>query len=201
MVKTKGKRESLLGLRRLPKVIDMYAGLKKGGMSNPPEYFAGHLEYWLRLYAVPGVSSESYPDGRLLSRECTKVLDHSLMDIFGNFAFVSVSSTQEETQEVAKALNTASHIFWDKPDSQHSDKFHNMVVLDDPVNYKPLHDCFLELLGGSDGGVGADKIERIAEYFVLFCQHSRRTLKELAMLYSSAEEREATHRRYAMGDD
>lgn len=199
MIKNKGKRESFLGLRKLPKVINMYAGLKKGGMNNPPEYFAGHLEYWLRLYAVPRVSSESYPDGRLLSREYTEVLNHSLMDIFGHFAFISASSTQEETEEVAKVLNTASRIFWDKRGSKNSDEFHSMLVVANPSGYKPLHNCLIELLGDSNNDEG--KVERIAEYFVLFCQHNRRTLKELAILYSGAEEREATHRCYAIGED
>ena len=172
----KKKKKSLFVLRRLPQVIELYTGLKRG---NPPEYYASHLDYWLRNCAIPGESLEGYPDGNLLSREDVNIIKFSLKDIFGNFAFLYPRVSEKRAKKVARALIRASKILHDERKGKNA---HTMQVVAEPKNYGPLHKSLLGLLHGSMFDIRDEKeIERLAEYFVIFCQGDRKILKELAI--------------------
>ena len=184
------KKETLFTLRRLPRVIEMHVGLRVGLGGNPPKFYAYHLSFWLRNYAIPGKSpglTISYPDGNLLSRGDAELLDSALSEILGNFVILKPRINAKKAKKVAAALRRASIIHW----KSRNRKFHAMRVVEDPKNHKPLHQCLLELLRGSRFDIRREEeVERIAEYFVIFCQGNKKSLKELALRFHSATRRE-----------
>lgn len=177
------KRRTLFSLRRLPQVIELYANMKRRNGGNPPEYYAFHLDHWLRNYAVPGKPDGGgwYPDGRRLPRGDANLINSSVGDILWNFVFLKPGLSSKKARKVAGAFIRASKIFWNE---KRKAAFHLACVLEKPEAYLPLHRCLLGLLNSSRyDNRQEEEIERIAEYLVIYCQSDRKVLKELALKY------------------
>lgn len=184
-----------------PQVIEIYPHVKKRGIyEDPPEYYAHHLWFWLRLYAIPGESGKgSYTDGATLSRQDAKLIESSVKDVFGNFAFLYPRINGEKAIELSRALTRASRLFWKE---KKENSFHAMCVITDPKNYRPLCRCLLDLLRGSGISIGDKKeINNLAGYFAIFCQGNVKVLKELAICFHSACQDRDEFRNYLPGDD
>lgn len=159
-------------------------------------YHAETLYFWLRLYAIPGKTSNDYPDGMLLSREDANLIGSSVGYIFGNFIFLKPGIGIKETKMVAEAFERAGRIFWRRDD------YPLMGIVKDPKTYVPLHQCLLGLLARSQNdNRGKEEIERLAEYFVILCQGNRSILKKLAMLYHSETEASDRYKNFLPSDD
>jgi len=198
----KKKKETLFNLRRLPQVIEMYGGIKRRPYSDSPEYYASHLYYWLRLYAIPGKSDGgvSYPDGTLLSREDANLIKFSVRNIFGRFAFLYPRVSEKKAKKVAQALTRASKTFWEG--KTWKGKKGKIMQVVDAQNYKPLHESLLNQLSSSRyDHRDEEEVERLAEYFVIFCQGNKEILKELAMHYHSSDKRRDEYMCYLPSDD
>jgi len=186
----RGSETSIERLKRPPQVIEMFANLKVGSPGNPPKFYAWHLSYWLRNYAIPRESPSpgvGYHDGNLLSREDAELLDSALNEIFENFAILRPKIGIKKAKKVAAALRRTSMVHWDGRNR----KFHVMRVVADPQNYKPFHQCLLNVLRGSRHDLRQEtEIGKLAKYFVLFCQSDKKILEELALQYHSATKEE-----------
>lgn len=192
----RGNKQTFFSLRHLPQVIEMYAGLKG---DNSPAYYAGHLDYWLRQCGIPGKPLSCYPDGALLAREDANIIKLSVRNIFGNFAFLYPKVSKKKAKKVAKALTRASKIFWGEMKNR---KSHIMQVVEDSKNHRSLHLSLLALLNSSRfDNRQEDEIERIAEYFVLFCQEDKKILKKLAMKYYSSDKKRDEYMAYLPSAD
>lgn len=191
----KKKKATLFSLRRLPQVIEMYVGKRERG-SESPAYYAGHLDYWLRQCAIPGKLLSCYSNGALLSRKDAELIKFSVRKIWGNFAFLYSKANRRKAQKVAKALARASKIFWK------GNKNHTMLVVEEPENYRPLHECLLGLLNSSRwDNRDKEEVEKLAEYFVIFCQSDKKILKELALDYYSATKERSEFSAYLPSED
>lgn len=183
------KKKTLFALRRLPQVIEMYGRFD----SQNAEHYTDHLYYWLRLYGIPGKSGDvSYHNGTLLSREDANLINFSVMDVFGNFVFLYPTVSEKKAKKVAQALTRANKVCW-----EHLKKEKHMHVVEGSQNYKPLHQCLLSQLHSSKHDLrDEEEIERLAEYFVIFCQGNKKTLKELAIRYHSSDKKRDTYMAY-----
>ncbi|MDP3764219.1 MAG: hypothetical protein Q8Q95_01210 [bacterium] len=196
------KRESLLSLEKPPQVIEMYVGFEKVKLGNDPIYYTAHLGHWLREYGVTSAeeSNKSYKDISL-PKEVIRLLGVSIADIFGNYAFLFPEVKVEDLESIVEALKQASCIFWDRH-GKHSEDFHEMRLVESLDSYSLLRGRLFDLL---DGGMSCprkkEEVEKIAEYFVLFCEGDRSVLKELAMQYFFTGSRFEDYRRSTPCDD
>ncbi len=195
------KKRTLFLLRRLPQAIELYAGLKRENGGNPTKYYAGHLDYWLRNYAIPGKSDSGgfYPDGLRLSRQDADLIKRTARDILGNFVFLRPGASSKKAKKVAKAFTRANKIFWSEEKRKN---FHLSRVVENPETHLPLHNCLLgQLNGWRDDIRQEEEIERIAEYFVIYCHSDRKILKELALEYHRTYKQRDEHLRYLPSAD
>ncbi|MEK7565273.1 MAG: hypothetical protein AAB501_03495 [Patescibacteria group bacterium] len=197
------KGTSLFSLKRPPQVIEMYAGFENVKFGNDPIYYASHLRCWLRECGITSVKEESNKayKGISLPRKTKKILRASVADIFGNYAFLFPEVKAEDIRSVVESLKQASRIFWDR-NSEHGDEFHVMTLVENPDKYKLLRVRLLNLLdGGRSYPRKKEEVEKIAEYFVLFCESDRSVLKELAVQYFLTRVRFENYMRSTPCDD
>ena len=183
------KGSSLLCLEKPPQVIEMYSAFEDVKFGNDPIYYASHLRDWLREYGITRKKEEAhkgyYKDGYYkditLTRKTKKLLVASVADIFGNYAFLFPEVKTEDLKNIVEALKQASHIFWDRH-GKHGDEFHAMTLVESPDRHRLLRVCLLNLLNGRRSHPQKkEEVEKIAEYFVLFCESDRDVLKDIAM--------------------
>ncbi|MEK7629661.1 MAG: hypothetical protein AAB394_04075 [Patescibacteria group bacterium] len=197
------KGSSLLSLKNPPQVIEMYSGFEKVKFGNDPIYYVSHLRYWLMEYGITSAKEESNKVHKDISlpKKTKKILKVSVADIFGNYAFLFPEVKAEDLEGIVEALEQASHIFHDRH-GKHGDEFHAMRLVKSPDNYKLLRDCLLALLhGGMSHPRKREEVERMAEYFVLFCEGDRNILKALAMQYFFTGSRFESYRSSTPCDD
>lgn len=201
------KESSLLCLEKPPQVIEMYSAFENVKFGNDPLYYAGHLKDWLREYGITSEKEEArhYKDGYYkditLSKETKKLLRASVADIFGNYAFLFPEVKAEDLGSIVEALKQASRIFWDRQ-SKHGDKFHTMALVESPDRHKLLRVCLLNLLNGRRSHPRKEEeVEKIAEYFVLFCESDRDVLKDIAVQYFFTGYRFEDYMRFTPCDD
>lgn len=182
----------------LPQVIELYSGIDEKKYSENYAWYAGHFWFWLRLYAIPGKQAGGYPDGKLLTRKDAKIIQSAQDAVFGNFYFLKPGIGTEQAQQVAEALVVASKIYWHNEVEQ---DFHKIAVVENPLTYQPLHERLLRMLHGNEyDSRDRESIEKLAEYFSMFCCSNHNILKELATSHYYAT-RAASESRNSWSDD
>ncbi|MCX6789182.1 MAG: hypothetical protein NTZ42_01040 [Candidatus Gribaldobacteria bacterium] len=179
-----------------PQIIELY-NVDEKEYREGPGWYTGHFSFWLRLYAIPGKYYDQYPDGKLLTREDAKIIQLAQDTFFGNFFFLKPGIEAEQAQQIALALERASRIYW----IHERQDFHKISVVKNPRTYQPLHQCLLKMLRGHiyDSRNKAD-VEKLAEYFSMFCCSNQVILKELAIDYYYAT-KVASESRNSWSDD